>query len=160
MCQAFRDSNPQCGQAASDNRRQVEFREVATCMGMEGFLPKISHADHTSVTTVVNKVIGDFQNTDTGVNEHIILNIKLELTRGQDGLWKVSNAAVENKAQNKGARDGPETKPATAQKPTETHNDVETQSGANKATKRCVSGHGCGWVILGDGSNDPCCRKI
>ncbi len=107
LCKGFWDNNPLRGQATSANRRQVEFWDVETHMGMEGSLPKISHADHNSVTTAVNTVLGDFQNTDTDVNTHILLELKLELTRGQDGRWVVSKAKVENKAQTKEPLRGP-----------------------------------------------------
>ncbi|GMY14815.1 hypothetical protein FCV25MIE_10054 [Fagus crenata] len=107
LCKGFWDNNPLRGQATSANRRQVEFWDVETHMGMEGSLSKISHADHNSVTTTVNTVLGDFQNTDTDVNAHILLELKLELTRGQDGRWAVSKAEVENKAQTKEPLRGP-----------------------------------------------------
>jgi hypothetical protein len=107
LCQGFRDHKPQRVQAANDNQRQAEFRDVETRMGMEGILPNIPHADHNPVTTAVNTVIRDFQNIATGVNENITLDIKLELTRGQDGLWTIFKAAVENKAQTKEPVMGP-----------------------------------------------------
>jgi hypothetical protein len=94
LCKGFRGNNG----ATSDNQRQVEFRDVETRMGMEGNLPKISHENQNPVTTAVTTVLGGFQNTDTDVNAHIILELKLELTRGHNGLWTVSKAEVENKA--------------------------------------------------------------
>jgi hypothetical protein len=123
LCQGCRD--PLCVQATSSNRRQVEFRDVEPSMGREGSVSKISHADHNSVTTAVNTVLGDIQNIDTDVNAHIILEIKLELLCGLDGIWIVFNAAVGHKAQTKEPVLGPKqrqqrqpTKPKNPVRPT------------------------------------------
>ena len=76
-------------------------------MGMEGKLSKISHENQNPVTTAMTTMLGGFQNTNTDVNAHILLELKLELTRGDNGLWIVSKAEVENKAHYKEPLRGP-----------------------------------------------------